>query len=60
MLKLAADENFNIDIRRGVLRALLGLDFVRVQDVGLVAADDDEVLAWAASEGRSSRTTYAR
>lgn len=52
MLKLLADENFNNDILRGVLRILPDLDFLRVQDVGLHGADDVEILAWAAAEGR--------
>jgi len=35
MLKLAADENFNNDIIRGLLRRKPDLDIVRIQDVGL-------------------------
>lgn len=41
MLKLAADENFNNDIVRGLLRRNPTLDIVRVQDVGLSGADDE-------------------
>jgi hypothetical protein len=52
MLRLAADENFNNDIVRGLLRRRPELDIVRVQDVGLSGADDPAVLAWAAQEGR--------
>lgn len=52
MLKLAADENFNNGIVRGLLRRNPTLDIVRVQDVGLSGADDAAVLAWAATEGR--------
>jgi predicted nuclease of predicted toxin-antitoxin system len=52
MLRLAADENFNAGIVRGLLRRLPGLDIVRVQDVGLSGADDPAVLEWAAREGR--------
>jgi hypothetical protein len=40
MLRLAADENFNNDILRGVLRRKADADIVRVQDVGLSGADD--------------------
>ena len=40
MLRLAADENFNADIVRGLLRRLPDLDIVRVQDAGLSGADD--------------------
>ena len=52
MLRLLADENFNGDIVRGLLRRRSGLDIVRVQDVGLSGADDATVLAWAGREGR--------
>lgn len=52
MLRLAADENFNNDIVRGLLRRKPGLDIVRVQEVGLSGADDPTVLEWAAQEGR--------
>ncbi len=52
MLKLAADENFNNDIIRGLLRRKPDLDIVRIQDVGLSGADDPSVLEWAAQEER--------
>ncbi len=52
MLKLVSDENFNGDILRGLYRRRPDLDIVRVQDVGLGAAHDPDVLAWAAVEGR--------
>ena len=52
MLRLAADENFNNDILRGLIRRNPIIDIVRVQDVGLSGADDPAVLAWAASESR--------
>ena len=52
MLRLAADENFNGDIVRGLLRRNPKLDIVRVQDVGLSGADDPSVLGWAAEQGR--------
>lgn len=52
MLRLAADENFNGDIVRGLLRRNSKLDIVRVQDVGLSGADDPSVLQWAADQGR--------
>ncbi len=52
MLRLAADENFNGDIVRGLLRRNPKLDIVRVQDVGLSGADDPSVLEWAAEQGR--------
>ena len=52
MLRLAADENFDNDIIRGVLRRDPGVDIVRVQDVGLAGAEDPDVLEWAAREGQ--------
>lgn len=52
MLALAADENFNNDILRGLLRRKSDLDLVRVQDAGLSGADDRAVLEWAARENR--------
>ena len=52
MLRLAADENFNSDIVRGLLRRKPNLDIVRIQDVGLSGADDPTVLEWSAEEGR--------
>ncbi len=52
MLKLAADENFNNNIMRGVVRRKPELDIIRVQDVGLSGADDPTILAWAAQTGR--------
>ncbi len=52
MLRLAADENFNNDIVRGLLRRKPDLDIVRVQDIGLSGADDASILEWAAQESR--------
>lgn len=52
MLRLAADENLNGDIVRGLLRRNPQVDIVRVQDVGLSGADDPSVLEWAATENR--------
>ena len=52
MLFLVADENFNNDIVRGLLRIKPNLDIVRVQDVGLSAQDDPAILEWAANENR--------
>jgi hypothetical protein len=66
MIPLAADENFNNDIVRGVLRRNPNANIVRIQDVGLSGADDKTVLAWAAAQGRpllthdvSTMTKYA-
>jgi predicted nuclease of predicted toxin-antitoxin system len=52
MLRLAADENFNNNTVRGLLRRKPDLDIVRIQDVGLSGADDREILEWCAHEGR--------
>ena len=52
MLRFAADENFNRDIVRGLLRRKPDVDIVRVQDAGLAGADDPTVLEWAAVQGR--------
>jgi uncharacterized protein DUF5615 len=52
VLRLAADENFNNDIVRGLLRRKPDLDIARVQDVGLSGEDDAAVLDRAATEGR--------
>jgi hypothetical protein len=66
MISLLADENFNNDILRGVLRQNPKIDIVRVQDVELSGKDDPEVLQWAADNGRvllthdvSTMTRYA-
>ncbi|QSJ18429.1 DUF5615 family PIN-like protein [Nostoc sp. UHCC 0702] len=52
MLRFLADENFNNQIVRGILRRNSDVDIVRVQDVGLAEADDPTVLEWAAQNGR--------
>jgi hypothetical protein len=44
MLRLAADENFNNDIVRGLLRRKPDPDIVRVQDAGLSGNTDPIVL----------------
>ena len=50
--RIVADENFNGAILRGLLRRQADLDIVRVQDVGMVGANDPRLLEWAASQGR--------
>ena len=66
MDRFLADENFNNQIVRGVLRQSLDIDIVRVQDVNLSGVDDPTVLVWAAQEGRivlthdvATMTTFA-
>ncbi len=56
MLLLVADENFNNDIVRGLMRRKPELNIVRVQDVGLSGADDPTILEWAAQENRGLLT----
>src|SRR5689334_9336179 len=52
MVRLAADENFDNLILRGLLRRRPDLDIVRVQDTGLIGASEPTVLEWGAQEGR--------
>ncbi len=52
MLRLAADENFNHAIVRGVIRRNPEVDIVTIQESGLSGAHDEDVLEWAAGEGR--------
>jgi len=55
MLRLAADENPNNDILRGLLRRRPDLDIIRAQDVGLSGADDNKgfhLLIWPFSNAR--------
>ncbi|MGV2391146.1 MAG UNVERIFIED_CONTAM: DUF5615 family PIN-like protein [Microcystis novacekii LVE1205-3] len=40
MIRFLADENFNNQIVRGILRQNSQIDVVRVQDVGLSGVDD--------------------
>jgi len=51
-VKGLADENFDGRIFRGLVQRLPWLDILRIQDVGLVAAADPDVLAWAATDER--------
>jgi predicted nuclease of predicted toxin-antitoxin system len=52
VIRLAANENFDGDLLRGLLRRVPGLDVERVQDVGLAATPDDRILGWAAAHQR--------
>lgn len=52
MLRLATDHNFNGHIIRRLQRELPQLDIVRVTDIGLAKAPDQEILEWAAIEDR--------
>lgn len=52
MLRLIADENFDVRILRGVLHRIPGLDVVRAEDVGFRRTPDPIILEWAAAQGR--------
>jgi predicted nuclease of predicted toxin-antitoxin system len=51
-VRFLADEDFDNDIVRGLLRRCPTLDIVRVQDVTLSGQPDPVILEWAAKEGR--------
>jgi hypothetical protein len=52
MIRFLTDENFNGPVLRGPRRRNPTIDVVRVQDVGLLKAQDELILEWAAAEGR--------
>jgi predicted nuclease of predicted toxin-antitoxin system len=52
MLRLASDADFNGDVLRGLFQRRPDLNLIRVQDVGLRTADDENILEWAAIGGR--------
>ena len=52
MTRFLADENFDNDILRGVLRRNPQIDILRVQDIGLAGAEDPDVLDRAAEDDR--------
>jgi Domain of unknown function (DUF5615) len=52
LIRLAADENFNSRIVRGLQRRLPDVDVLRVQDSEIAGADDPVVLEWCAVENR--------
>lgn len=51
-MRFLADENFDNDILRGVLRDAPDFDVIRVQDTEMYQAADPAVLVWAAKENR--------
>jgi hypothetical protein len=51
-MRYLADENFDGRVINALRRRCPQMDILRVIDVGLSGADDEEILAWAASEGR--------
>lgn len=52
MLRFLTDEDFDGRVTSALLVRVPGLDLVRVQDVGLMHTPDQDILAWAAAEGR--------
>jgi hypothetical protein len=52
VIRFLADENLNNDILRALRRRIANVDVLRVQDVGLIGAEDEAVLEWAAREKR--------
>jgi Domain of unknown function (DUF5615) len=52
VVRFLADENFNNQSVRGVIRQNRNADIVRVQDTELAGVDDPTVLEWAAQKGR--------
>jgi predicted nuclease of predicted toxin-antitoxin system len=59
-LRFLADENFNNDLMRALLRRLPHLDIIRAQDTVIAGEEDPALLAWAADEGRILLTHDAR
>jgi hypothetical protein len=60
MIPLAADENFNADILRGLLRRRPDLDIARVQDAGLSGATTQPSSNGRPARGASSSPTTSR
>ena len=51
-MRLAADENFNNDILRGLRLRLPDVDIIRIQDTDIAGTEDPKVLEWTAKEQR--------
>lgn len=52
MIRFLSDEDFNNAIVRGLRLRLPGIDIERVQDAGLRGRLDEEILEYAAQQGR--------
>ena len=52
MIRFAADENFNWNVVRGIRQQDPSVDILTIQDAGMRGALDEDVLVWAANEGR--------
>ena len=51
-MRVAADENFDNRILRGLLRVISNLDVIRIQDTEIFGLEDPAVLEWCMTEGR--------
>jgi predicted nuclease of predicted toxin-antitoxin system len=51
-MKLLVDEHIPLAVVHGVQRKLPTADIARVVDVGLLGAEDLDILDWAATENR--------
>lgn len=60
MFRLLIDHNFDHRIVRGLRLRMPRLDMVFTNDVGLATAEDPELLAWSANQGRVVVTHGAR
>lgn len=56
MLRLLFDQNLNQNILRGLISRIPSVDVVTAAEVGLSAASDTEILAWAATQQRVTVT----
>jgi hypothetical protein len=52
VVRWLADENFNNNILRALFLESREIDIVRAQDAGLTGKDDENLLEWAAGQGR--------
>ena len=51
-MEFAADENFNNDLLRALLRHNPRLDIIRIQDTEIAGASDPDMLGWLATQNR--------
>ncbi len=52
MLRLLADQNFDHDMLRELVRRIPQIDVVTAFEIGMSEATDPELLTWAAQNGR--------
>ena len=52
MVPVLTDENLSGPIIQAIQQSEADLDLVRVQDIGLMGADDRRLLEWAAEQDR--------